>query len=121
MDFIGPEYAWMLHDPPGVELQMDEEGKGPGHQEDLGEQGTRGPGPEDQGTKGSGEPEIVFPVNLYIYIYFCPGNLDFDSSIIPPPRWLARSHDHTSGVPRRSGPIFAHTPSGPAAARLGPL
>ena len=84
MDFIGPEYAWMLHDPPGVELQMDEEGKGPGDQEDLGEQGTRGPGPEDQGTKGSGEPEIVFPV-----FCFFPGNLDFDSSIIPPHRSMA--------------------------------
>ena len=26
MDFIGPEYAWMLHDSPGVELQIDKEG-----------------------------------------------------------------------------------------------
>ena len=35
---------------------QDEEGKGPGDQEDP---GTRGP--EDQGTQGSGEPDIVFP------------------------------------------------------------
>ena len=41
---------------------QDEEGKGPGDQEDP---GTRGP--RDQGTNGSGEPEIFFPVNLFIF------------------------------------------------------
>ena len=50
---------------------QDEEGKGPGDQEDPGtrgpREGARGPGdqrtrgPKDQGTQGSGEPEIVFP------------------------------------------------------------
>jgi hypothetical protein len=29
MDFIGPEYAWMLHDSPGVELQLDLEATPP--------------------------------------------------------------------------------------------
>ena len=73
---------------------QDEEGKGPGDQEDPGtrgpeDQGTRGPGgPEDQGTKGSGEPEIVFPVNLY----FC-------SSIIPATTSLTRKIKGSPGIP----------------------
>jgi len=32
MDFIGPEYAWRLHDSPGVELQIDKEGIPPDQQ-----------------------------------------------------------------------------------------
>ena len=35
---------------------QDEEGKGPGAQEDPGTRGPRDRGPRDQGTEGSGEP-----------------------------------------------------------------
>ena len=56
------------------------------------DQGTKGPEDQgdqrDQGTKGSGEPEIVFPVNLY----FC-------SSIIPATTSLTRKNQ---GIPRAS-------------------
>ena len=102
----------------------DEEGKGPGDQEEPGDQGTRGPrdqstrGPEDQGTKGSGEPEIGFPVYIYIYLFiliyiykfifvprvldFFPGNLDF-FPVIPqtaPNSWFTTKNHNNNSLPR---------------------
>ena len=66
---------------------QDEEGKGPGDQEDPGTRGprdqrrTRGPG--DQRTRGPGDQRTRGPKDQGNLKLFFPGNLDFLSSIIP--------------------------------------
>ena len=102
---------------------QDEEGKGPGDQgtrgrgpEDQGtrrpgDQRTRGPkdqgtkGPEDQGTKGSGEPAIVFPVNLFFPVS-SPRNPQ--SSTIP--IILTFNGYHCTAQPLSLGRTKAETP-----------
>ena len=83
---------------------QDEEGKGPGDQEDPGIRGprdqrrTRGPedqrtrGPEDQGTKGSGEPEIVFSRKLRFSFQYHP---------FAHPRWHLQATFLNSQMQRR--------------------
>jgi hypothetical protein len=63
---------------------QDEEGKGPGDQEDPGDQGTRGRGLEDQGTRGTlncfstefifffQRLRFIFPVSSLIIPHFLP-------------------------------------------------